>query len=682
MEASLYMYSIICFIGFILVFMLKLGYKENKNSSNFFLVFFLLLIIAPLLVIFKEKIPFFLSVIGSNSLFIIAYTFLYLGVSRLIDKKANMLYIGIISISFLVFMLLFTYVFNDIKVRIVILNVFVALILIKAITDIQSQKKKWSLFDEFMSMILIFLVFTMTIRTVGVYIFNEDAISFLDFNIDPIFLFIIGIVNLLTVIGILSIYQNITSRELQEIQRSNSSLISNLPGFAYRCCNDEQWTMVLVSKQAKEVTGWNVKELLNNAKTSYEDVVVRNYRQEIRDNWNLAIKNKTSFVGEYQIEKKSGEIIWVWEQGIPIYETDGSCKYIEGFIMDIDNRKLNEHHLEYLSFNDVLTGLYNRRYSKEKYKELQNNSNFPISLIMGDIDNLKFINDSFSHEEGDKALKFIAKSLVAVVEKGTVVRLGGDEFLIILPNSDENEVNIIMERIHSYVSEKAKFLYQVSISLGAATALDNKTSLEDAEKQAENNMYKQKLYSKPSSRRNTVDAVLQTLFKKDKLSEIHSQNVATYCKKLAEKIGLAKNEVEKVETAALFHDIGKIIISKRILTSKKSLTPYEWTEIKNHPEIGFRILHSIPELHEIANYVLHHHERIDGSGYPNGIKGDQIPTVSKIISICDAFDAMINKRFYKEPMSLEEVKKEFINNSGTQFDSELTKQFLEIIDEL
>jgi diguanylate cyclase (GGDEF)-like protein/PAS domain S-box-containing protein/putative nucleotidyltransferase with HDIG domain len=682
MEAALYMYSIICFIGFILIFLLAIGYKDKKNYASYFLAFFFLLIVAPLLVVYRANIPAFFSVIVSNTMFIIAYIFLYLGICKLISKRANIALVSTILIVSIGLLLLFTYAFGDIRIRIVILNSAVILILLKTILDIQSLKRKWSFFDEFMSIILVMLILGTLLRTIGVYVFNENSISFLDFNIDPIFLLIIGIINLMVIIGLLSIYQKMTSNELNEIQRSNSSLISNLPGFAYRCYNDKHWTMVFVSKQAKQVTGWEVKEILNNTRTSYEEIILKKYRKLVRDEWNVAIAKKETFIGEYQIKKKNGKTIWVWEQGIPIIESNGSCKYVEGFIMDIDDRKLNENNLEYLSFKDVLTGLYNRRYLKSKLIELENSSNYPISLILGDINNLKFINDSFGHKEGDNALIYVAKSIKSAVRHGEIVRLGGDEFLIVLTNTDEKAVKKVIEEIQLAMTVDNDFLYQVSISLGSATTSDKEISLEEIEKRAENNMYKQKFYSKPSTKRNTVDAVLQTLFEKDKLSEQHSRNVSYYCKKLAQKIGLSKNETEEIETAALLHDVGKIIISKNILVSKDKLNSEEWKEMKQHPEIGFRILHSVPELKEIATYILHHHERIDGKGYPNGIKGDQIPKFSKMITICDAFDAMINKRYYKEEMTLDAAKKELLKCSGTQFDEKLTKQFLEIVDDL
>ena len=158
--------------------------------------------------------------------------------------------------------------------------------------------------------------------------------------------------------------------------------------------------------------------------------------------------------------------------------------------------------------------------------------------------------------------------------------------------------------------------------------------------------------------------------------------VAEITNVFAQVLGFTNAELKMMNSIAFLHDIGKIIIQDNILQSTNSLTNDEYEEMKKHPDIGFRILSSVDDLSDAAKIILNHHERIDGNGYPNGLKDKEIPIESKIISICDAYDAMIGDRHYKKTLSHEKVVEEFNNNKGTQFDLELTNIFInEILNE-
>jgi putative nucleotidyltransferase with HDIG domain len=237
---------------------------------------------------------------------------------------------------------------------------------------------------------------------------------------------------------------------------------------------------------------------------------------------------------------------------------------------------------------------------------------------------------------------------------------------------------MLVDRIHEQINLIRKDRFNLSVAIGYASKVSPTQSLNNIRIIAEDNMYQQKVYEKPSNRRKTVDAVLGTLFEKDTLSEQHSRNVANYSKKLAQAAGLNQSMINQTETAALLHDVGKIIIDTAILTSPNRLSLEEYNEIKKHPEIGYRILNNVPELQKIAEIILCHHERIDGKGYPRYLKGDKIPYISKIISICDAYDAMVNKRYYRSPIGKNEAFAELKRNAGTQFDSELVDIFIEV----
>jgi putative nucleotidyltransferase with HDIG domain len=280
-------------------------------------------------------------------------------------------------------------------------------------------------------------------------------------------------------------------------------------------------------------------------------------------------------------------------------------------------------------------------------------------------------------------IKLAGQVLQKSARSGEIIgRHGGDEFMIILPNTSEENVQILMERI----TNNAKRIHldtgtAFSISLGSSTKEDNSVTINDTFKEAEDNMYKDKIHRGPSVRRHAIDTMLQTLFEKDPTTETHSRNVASYAKSLGETLGLSSQQISRIETAALLHDIGKILIDDTILKSTSILSKEDYEGIKEHSIIGYRILNSVDDLQDIANIVLHHHERIDGSGYPQGVTGDSIPLESKIISICDAYDAMVGERGYRTPLSKDQVIKEFESNKGLQFDSKIVDQFIKCIKE-
>ena len=190
-------------------------------------------------------------------------------------------------------------------------------------------------------------------------------------------------------------------------------------------------------------------------------------------------------------------------------------------------------------------------------------------------------------------------------------------------------------------------------------------------------MYKKKLFESPSMRGKTINAIISTLHEKNKREEQHSHRVSALCKSMGKAIGLPEGEIEELKTVGLLHDIGKIAIEENILNKPGKLTDDEWEEIKRHPEIGYRILSTVNDMSEMAEYVLAHHERWDGRGYPKGLKGEEIPFQSRIIAIADAYDAMTSERSYRSALSEEIAIEELQKNAGIQFDPELIRIFIE-----
>ena len=364
------------------------------------------------------------------------------------------------------------------------------------------------------------------------------------------------------------------------------------------------------------------------------------------------------------------------------YDKQGNVLGLIGVSRDITERKKKEEEIIYLTYHDGLTGLYNRTFFDEKAIQLDVKQQQPLSFIMGDINGLKLINDAFGHGEGDKLLIEVGKILASCVRpKDIVARLGGDEFGILLPQTDSQVAKSIVKRINyaceQYVNRTNKETYYASISLGYATKYYDKESFDKIMKSAEEFMYRRKLLEHKSQHSSIMSSIKTTMFEKSHETEEHTERLAELSKKLGEVLGLTDKKMDELELASVLHDIGKVGIEDNILAKSDSLTDDEWCEMRKHPEIGYRITMASPELNHISEYILCHHEHWDGNGYPQGLTGEEIPMLSRIIAVVDAYDAMTHDRVYRKAITKEEAKTEILNNAGTQFDPYIAKLFVD-----
>jgi len=350
---------------------------------------------------------------------------------------------------------------------------------------------------------------------------------------------------------------------------------------------------------------------------------------------------------------------------------------------DITESKKAEANILFLSYHDQLTGLYNRRFYEEELKRLNASRNLPITLVMGDINGLKLVNDTFGHARGDSLIKSVADTLKNACRTDDIVaRLGGDEFVIILPNTDRNVAETVVNRIKSKLVEIQAETIDISVSFGYMTKTDSSLETTEWIKLTEDDMYRNKVYESHSMRRKTIDLIMKTLFEKNSREMLHSSRVSEICGAIASHIGLSTEEINKIKLTGLMHDIGKIGIDEKILNSNKSLTHEEWLEIKKHPEIGSRILNASVEFAEIAEVVLQHHERWDGKGYPRGLKGEEISINARIVTIADAYDAICSDRAYRNAFTEEFALSEIKKGANHQFDPLLVQVFLDMFDGL
>ncbi len=346
-------------------------------------------------------------------------------------------------------------------------------------------------------------------------------------------------------------------------------------------------------------------------------------------------------------------------------------------VTDIDDRVRREEEIEYLSYHDQLTGLCNRRFYEEELKRLDTERNLPLTIAMGDINGLKLINDSFGHQVGDEQLKKVAEVLKGCCRADDIIaRIGGDEFVIILPKTDTPEAEKLIVRINNFTSKNKVENLDISISFGYETKTKKAQKIEDVFKGAEDHMYRHKLYESASIKNKMIEIIMNTLFEKNPREMLHSKRVSEICEFIAKCLNFGNDDILETKLAGLMHDIGKIGIEEKVLSSTGKLNEEEWKEIKRHSEVGYRILSSSNEFSEIADHVLAHHERWDGAGYPKRLKGEEISIQARIIAIADSFDAMIGERTYKQALSVEEALEEIRRCAGTQFDPEIAKVFV------
>ncbi len=390
-------------------------------------------------------------------------------------------------------------------------------------------------------------------------------------------------------------------------------------------------------------------------------------------------KGKKYFTFPHQL--KNGDVRYVDVYSSPIPYDDKTLLF--SIIFDVTDRERAYEENKYISSHDYLTGLYNRRYFETQFEQLNKAGNYPLALIMGDVNNLKIINDSMGHDYGDSLLIRAAELFQADdIRIDIAARVGGDEFALLKTATNEIEIREIVKKLEQNMelqteTEKGKPI--LSVALGYAIQKDPGDRLNDLMRIAESFVYANKYFDEKSLKGQTVNVVMNALFEKSAREKGHSLRVGKISAHIATRLGMVSSDVNRIKTAGYLHDIGKIGIPDHILNKEGKLNEEEWKIMKSHVGRSYRILQNSGEFANLGEIVYSHHERWDGTGYPRGLKGERIPFEARILALADAFDAMTSNRTYHQKRTNEEAIDEIKHCSGKQFDPKLATIFIDIV---
>lgn len=441
---------------------------------------------------------------------------------------------------------------------------------------------------------------------------------------------------------------------------------------------DSQGSIVEINKMFEETFGYAGE---NARGENLDEILERGEASSVNRELTRQITGGKIIRSEGTRYDKGGDPAEFIIKGIPVI-IDDEVVGAYGIYEDITEQKKAEEELKYLSYHDTLTGLYNRSYVMEEMKRLNTERQLPLSLIMCDVNCMKITNDAYGHKRGDELLVEVASILRENTrEEDIVARWAGDEFLILLPQTDAGDSQKIKARIEEGCENANLDNIPISMGLGISTKEDKNEAMSEVLVRADERMYEDKFEKTRSIEYEFLQNMLKTLETKSDESRTHYDRVKKLAERLGGEINLTDEQLKNLSHAATFHDIGMIKIPEDVLNKTGDLTEEEWLEIKEHPERGCNIIMATHEFASIAKIILHHHEHWDGGGYPEGLEKAEIPLMSRIIAIADAYEVMTSGRSYNEAVSSEEALAEIERCAGKQFDPCLAQEFVEMIEE-
>lgn len=422
-----------------------------------------------------------------------------------------------------------------------------------------------------------------------------------------------------------------TQNELESVLDSTSEAIFKV---------DRQGICTFVNQRGIELLGFQLKdELIGKPihELIRQSVDGPTYSAQDCPIVEMISTGQPSLMQESVLVKKDGQALLVELQARPHFKNSQVTGAVVTFT-DYAQQKKEKERLNYLAFHDRITGTYNQAYFYEELERVNIPENYPISLIMGDVNELKLVNDIFGHKAGDLLLSRIGSAIQAACQPdGTVARMGGDEFMVILPRTDVVKCAQVLQAIWESVGEVDVNGVRGSISLGLAVKIAWQDEFDETLKNAEEEMYKNKILTQSNIDAAQLKMIMERLFEKNPNEKIHSIEVSQLSQSLAQALELSPNEIRKAREAGYYHDIGKIALSDDIVQLKATLSLKQLNERKKHSVVGYRILNLFNETLSLAQGVLEHHEHWDGTGYPKGLAGEEISLNSRIIAVAEGY---------------------------------------------
>ena len=429
-----------------------------------------------------------------------------------------------------------------------------------------------------------------------------------------------------------------------------------------------------VNHAMTEITGRSKEELVGK---SFRDIT---HPEDLEASAVPLARLASGELSEYRVQKRyvraDGRVLWGLLSVSLVRDGSGDPVYAIGQVQDITERVRAEEQLAYQAHHDPLTGLANRRkLLGDLERRLAAARREQLLLLLFDLDGFKAYNDSFGHPAGDSLLTRLGHNLVAAVEgRGVAYRMGGDEFCV-LGELEADGSESLAAAAGAALRERGEG-FTITASYGSVVLPLEASDAAEALRIADQRMYARKGRGRTSAAKQATDALVRALAERSADLGTHLSDVTERCAATAERLGLPDEQMTPLLQAATLHDVGKIAIPDAVLDKPGPLDEAEWEFMRTHTLIGERILAEAPALSEAARIVRCSHERFDGRGYPDGLKGDEIPLPARIIAVCDAYDAMITDRPYRPAMSQKAAIAELRRASGWQFDPDVVEAFL------
>ncbi len=440
---------------------------------------------------------------------------------------------------------------------------------------------------------------------------------------------------------------------------------------------DRQGHIEMLNTVAQKLTGWTQEEAVGKA---YKDVFLlshENENEEITDPVQAVFNTDRiqEMENSARLTSKDGQRYNLEDSAAPVKDENGTTVGVVLVFRDVTYKKEQRKKIEYLSYHDSLTGLYNRRFFEESLMRLDTQRNLPVSIIMGDVNGLKLTNDIFGHAFGDVLLQKVSEVFSRTCRADDIIaRWGGDEFVVLLPKTTENEANGVMNRIKEEFAKVQVKAIKGSISLGSHTKTTAAEDIVEVLDRAEGNMYLSKTVDRETVKGETIKEIIAQLHTNHPEEKGHAERVGALCYQMGKMMKLSEGEAVRLRFGGLLHDIGKIT-----LLPVQEGTKSELSDKREHATVGYRILRSFDDTLDLAEAALYHHERWDGLGYPKGIKEQELPLIARVVGIADYYDKLRYPAAGTEAESVDDALQDIQDNAGKRFDPQIASLFVKMV---